>query len=250
MFPISEKERYNIFIRKSYKNQQFRAIGTMRSFLAAVAVWLSTVAFIWAQGDPLGDRFLNERLRISFRPPIGWHLANEGLKSADPIEFWKTDEYGPRIQIYSLPFELDGPSGLDETQRQLSRALLKQFPDLRIVDEIQITHNGHPAVEVTATLDIGDTYYHVIQRCLLAEGRIHIITCASFESTFIYDLPLFRASMDSVQILGAIYSPDQTHRVGGHLLQPSTLGLLAIGCFISGVVMRQISKARLKRKRN
>ncbi len=222
----------------------------MRSFLAAVAVWLVIAASTWSQGnDPLGERFLNERLRISVRPPIGWHLANEGLTGVEPIEFWKTDQYGPRIQVYSFPFELDNPSDLDETQKELARALFQQFPDLQIVNEKQLTHHGSPAIEVTATLEIGDTYYHVIQRCLFAEGRIHIITCASFESSFIYDLPFFRASMDSVQVLGAIYSPDQTHRVGGHLLQPSTLGWLAIGCLLSGLVMRQISNSRLKRMR-
>jgi hypothetical protein len=219
----------------------------MRSFLAVVTVWLVATS-TWSQDkDILDERFLNERLRISVRPPKGWHLANEGLQGTEPVEFWKTDQFGPRIQVYSFPFELDDPSNLDETQRALARALLQQFPDLKIVNEKKLTHQGSPAIEVTATLEIGDTYYHVIQRCLFAEGRIHIITCASFESSFIYDLPLFRASMDSAQILGSIYSPDQTLRVGGHLLQPSTLGWLAIGCFVSGLVMRQISSARLKR---
>jgi hypothetical protein len=98
-----------------------------------------------------------------------------------------------------------------------------------------------------ATLDIGDTYFHVIQRCLFARGRIYFVTCASFEASFLQDLPVFRASLESIEILGSIFDPDAGLTETGHLIELYTAGLFAIGLAVCATIVRFISIARMKR---
>ncbi len=212
-----------------------------------VFTWSFLLTSTAAAATPLGELFVNERLHLSLRPPEGWHLANEGLNKDEPVEFWKKDAYGPRIQILSYAFPTKS-TDLDEAQRELSRTLHEQFPGLDIVQEKQLSHHGHPAIEAMATLQIEDTYYHVIQRCLFARGRIYIITCASFESTFITDMPVFRACLDSVEILGEIYNPDFVGEHTGHLVQPSVFAWTVLGFAVSGFILRRFSSHRLNKR--
>lgn len=200
-----------------------------------------------AQGDLLGEPFEHERFHLRFRPPAGWRLVNQSAFGNEPIEFWKSSEYGPRIQITAFPYELQDPSNLDLVQQELAAALTRQFPSLTIVQEKQLDHRGSPAVEVLATLAIDNTYYHVIQRCLFARGRIYIITGASFESTFLDELPTFRASLDSVEILGLIFDPASGRARTGHLIQPRTAAGLFVASFVAALLMRRISTRRLRR---
>lgn len=220
----------------------------MRVASIGVVLWFLTTSL--GLSSVLREKpFVHERLHFRLRPPNGWHLANEGLTRNEPVEFWKDNEYGPRIQIFSFPFDLATPANLDEAQMELSRTLKEQFPGLKIVDEQKLSHQGNPAIEVMATLQIEDTYYHVIQRCLFAEGRIYIITCASFESTFLSDLPVFRACLNSVEVLGDIYDPDFAGERSGHLVQPTTFGWVAGGLALLGLVLRRVSSTRLGQTR-
>jgi hypothetical protein len=196
---------------------------------------------------PLGRPFVNERLHVRIRPPKGWLLAAKGLNKDEPVEFWKEDAYGPRIQILSYAFPVE-MTDLEEAQKELSQTLLEQFPGLDIVEEKQLSHKGHPAIEVMATLEIEDTFYHVIQRCIFARARVFIITCASFESTFISDMPLFRASLDSIEILGDIYDPNFAGGRRGHLVRPSALGAGLAVFLVAGFILRRFSAARLRNR--
>jgi hypothetical protein len=163
------------------------------------------------------------------------------------VEFWKHDEYGPQIQIDSYPYELPESATLEDAQKELARALTGQNPDLEIIEERTLTHREYPAIEVMATLDVGDTYYHVLQRCLFARGRIYFVTCASFESSFLQDLPVFRASLESVEILGDIFDPEAGLTKTGHLIKRHTAGLFAICLAVCAFTLRCISIARMKR---
>jgi hypothetical protein len=96
-------------------------------------------------------------------------------------------------------------------------------------------------------MEINDTFYHVIQRCLFARGRVYIMTCASFESTFLQDLPVFRAFLASVEILGDIYDPDAGRARTGHLIQTETAVVSALCLAACAFVLRRISIQRLKR---
>jgi hypothetical protein len=176
-------------------------------------------------------------------------LVQDGSSEDEPIEFWKEGEAGPRIQIASFPYPLSDSSDIDEVQEELARALVERFPTLRVGQERRLVHQGHPAIEVTATLPVEDTYYHVIQRSLFARGRIFIITCASFEGSFIAELPVFRASLESVEILDEIFDFGVSNQ-GAPLVTARTLGGLCFGLLLSGLLLRHASATRLKRMRH
>ncbi len=164
-------------------------------------------------------------------------MANAGLTSNEPVEFWKDDEYGPRIQINSFVSDFAAPSDINQAQRKASRSLSQQFPDLEVVQETKLVHEGNPAIEVMAVVKTDNNNYHVIQRCIFARERVFVITCAAFESSFLAELPTFRQSMNSIEILG-----DR-----GPLIRPATYAALLVGFVASGFILRRISLARLKR---
>jgi len=190
--------------------------------------------------------FENRRLQIRVQPPTGWRLVKDGSSDDEPIEFWKADEAGPRIQIVSFPFQLSGSAEIDEVQEELARALVSKFPNLRVGQENRLVHQGHPAIEVTANLPVEDTYYHVVQRSLFAHGRIFIITCASFESSFISELPTFRAFLQSVEILDDPFDIDfadpQTPLVTSRIV-----GAFSFGVVLLGFLLRHVSASKLRR---
>jgi hypothetical protein len=140
---------------------------------------------------------------------------------------------------------LSDSTDIDEVQEELARALVERFPTLRISQERRLVHRGHPAIEVTATLPVEDTYYHVIQRSLFARGRIFIITCASFEGSFIAELPVFRASLESVEILDEIFEFGVSNQ-GAPLVTLRTLGGFSFGLLLLGLLLRHVSATRLK----
>jgi hypothetical protein len=194
----------------------------------------------------LGEPFENRRLHIRIRPPAGWQMVSAGSSDNEPIEFWESDEGGPRLQITSYPYPIPDGSQIEKVQAELRQALLQKFPDLRVDRESSLMHRGDPAIEVMATLAVEDTYYHVLQRCLFAHGRIFIITCASFESSFLSELPSFRASLDSVEVLEEIFG---SHASNGpsSLITSRTLGLSGFGFLLAGIFLRRLSIARLNR---
>jgi len=193
----------------------------------------------------LGEPLENQRLHIRVQGPAGWQLVHDGSSDKEPIEFWKDGEAGPRIQIASFPYPLSDSSDIDAVQKELARALVDRFPTLQVGEERKLLHRGHPAIEVTATLPVDDTYYHVIQRSLFARGRIFIITCASFEGSFIDELPAFRACLESVEILEDLFdfSPDRT----APLATGRMLGGLGFVFFLFGFLLRFVSTTKLKR---
>ena len=188
--------------------------------------------------------FENRRLRLRVSPPPGWRLVSEGSSDDEPIELWKEGEGGPRIQIVSFPFPLSHDSEIDDVQEELARALVAKFPSLDVGQESRLVHQGHPAIEVTATLPVEDTYYHVVQRSLFAGGRIYIITCASFESSFIYELPTFRSFLESIEILENgldLASPNRRPP----LVSSRILGAFGFSIVLLGFFLRQISARKL-----
>lgn len=197
----------------------------------------------------LGETFESRRLHVRVRPPAGWRLVSTGASQDEPIEFWKAEEAGPRVQITSFPYPLSDGSEIDQVQAELAEALVRRFPDLRVDQETRLVHGGHPAIEVMATFSMDDTYYHVIQRCLFARGRIFIITCASFESSFLSDLATFRASMDSLEILDGIFDLNPTSSQTP-LITFRTMGMLVFGSLITGFFLRRLSVAKLGRMSN
>ncbi len=214
-----------------------------------LSLWV--LLWSWAlpqSADPplLGEAFENRRLHIRVNGPAGWQLVNDGSSEDEPIEFWKEGENGPRIQITSYPYPISDGSDIDKVQAELSEALKRKFPNLRVDQEKKLIHQGNPAIEVMATLPAADTYYHVIQRCLFARGRIFIITCASFESSFLSDLGSFRACLDSLEILGEIFEPGPAGD-GVPLFTARTAGFLGFGFLAFGFFLRRFSVARLDR---
>ncbi len=214
-----------------------------------VSLWVLLWSWVLppsADSPLLGATFENRRLHIRVNGPAGWHLVNDGSTEDEPIEFWKDGESGPRVQIVSFPYALSDASAIDEVQEELARALVETFPSLRVGQERRLVHRGHPAIEVTATLPVDDTYYHVIQRSLFARGRIFIITCASFESSFIAELPVFRASLESVEVLDEIFDFSVSNQKPP-LVTSRTIGVFCFGFLILGLLLRHISAARLRR---
>ena len=68
-----------------------------------------SVLVLWSPLQPgdeslLGGTFENRRLHLRVRPPAGWKIVSAGATADEPIEFWKEDENGPRIQITSYPY--------------------------------------------------------------------------------------------------------------------------------------------------
>lgn len=216
-------------------------------------VYLSLWVLLWSgtlapgvDSPVSGAVFENRRLHIRVTGPAGWHLVKDGSSDGEPIEFWKEGEGGPRVQIASFPYPLSDSADIEQAQEELARALLERFPTLRVGQERRLVHRGHPAIEVTATLPVDDTYYHVIQRSLFARGRIFIITCASFEGSFIAELPVFRACLDSVEILDDIFDFGNSNPMPP-LVTMRTLGGFLFGLLLSGFVLRYLSTTRLKR---
>ncbi len=210
-----------------------------------------SVLLLWSPLQPndeslLGGAFENRRLHLRVRPPAGWKIVSAGATEDEPIEFWKEGENGPRIQITSYPYPISDGSDIDKVQAELSEALKRKFPSLRVDQETKLIHQGNPAIEVMATLPAGDTYYHVIQRCLFARGRLFIITCASFESSFLSDLGTFRACLDSLEVLGEIFEPDPAAD-GVPLFTARTAGFVGFGLMAFGFFLRRFSVARLDR---
>ena len=159
-----------------------------------------SVLLLWSPLQPndeslLGGTFENRRLHLRVRPPAGWKIVSAGATEDEPIEFWKEDENGPRIQITSYPYPISDGSDIDKVQAELSKALKRKFPSLRVDQETKLIHQGNPAIEVMATLPAADTYYHVIQRCLFARGRLsHHYLClvriiVSFRPQHLSSLP-------------------------------------------------------------
>lgn len=217
----------------------------MLSLFLGVLLWSWTLPQS-ADSPLLGSAFENRRLHIRVQGPAGWQLVHDGSSEGEPIEFWKEGKGGPRVQIASFPYPLSDSSEIDEAQEELARTLVEKFPGLRVAQEKRLVHQGHPAIEVTATIPVDDTFYHVIQRSLFARGRIFIITCASFESSFIAELPVFRASLESVEILDEVFDFGSA-RQQPPLLTPRILGALLFGSLLLGFLLRNISAARLKR---
>jgi hypothetical protein len=213
-----------------------------------LSIWvlLSSGTLLQPVDAPLGAAFENRRLHIRVQGPAGWRLVQDGSSEDEPIEFWKEGEGGPRIQIASFPYPLSDGADIDEVQEELARALVERFPTLRVGQERRLVHQGHPAIEVTATLPVEDTYYHVIQRSLFARGRIFIITCASFEGSFIAELPVFRASLESVEILDEIFDFGVANP-GAPLVTLRALGGFCFGLLLMGLLLRHVSATRLKR---
>ena len=196
-------------------------------------------------GSLLGGAFENRRLHLRIRPPAGWKIVAAGTTDDEPIEFWKEGENGPRIQITSYLYPISTGSEIDKVQAELSEALKRRFPNLRVDQERRLVHQGNPAIEVMATLPAADTYYHVLQRCLFARGRIFIITCASFESSFLSDLATFRACLDSLEVLGELFEPDPTSE--DPLFTARTAGFVGFGFLTFGFFLRRFSVSRLDR---
>ena len=194
----------------------------------------------------LGGAFENRRLHLRVRPPAGWKIVSSGATEDEPIEFWKDGENGPRIQITSYPYPISDGTDIDKIQAELSEALKGKFPNLRVDQETKLIHDGNPAIEVMATLPAADTYYHVIQRCLFARGRIFIITCASFESSFLSDLRAFRACLDGLEVLGEIFEPVPAGN-GVPLFTGRIAGFVGFGFLAFGFFLRRFSVARLDR---
>lgn len=214
-----------------------------------VSLWvlLSTWALPQSADTPsLGAAFENRRLHIRVKPPAGWRLISDGSSDDEPIEFWKEGEGGPRIQIASFPFPLSDSTDIDEVQEQLARTLVDKFPALRMGQEKRLVHQGYPAIEVTATLPVNDTYYHIVQRSLFARGRIFIITCASLEASFIAELPVFRACLESVEILDEIFDFGASNREAP-LVTGRDLGAFGFGILLLGLLLRRASTSRLRR---
>ena len=214
---------------------------------------LSLCVLLWSwtlpqSADPplLGSAFENRRLHIRVKGPAGWRLVHDGSSEGEPIEFWKEGKGGPRVQIASFPYPLSDNSEIVEAQEELTRTLARKFPGLRVAQEKRLVYQGHPAIEVTATLPVDDTFYHVIQRSLFARGRIFIITCASFESSFIAELPAFRASLESVEILDEVFDFGSAHQQPP-LLTSRILGVFLFGSVLLGFLLRYLSASRLKR---
>ena len=197
-------------------------------------------------GSLLGGVFENRRLHLRVRPPVGWKIVSAGVTEDEPIEFWKDGDNGPRIQITSYPYPISEGSDIDKVQAELSEALKRKFPNLRVDQETKLIHQGNPAIEVMATLPAADTYYHVIQRCLFARGRIFIITCVSFESSFLSDLSSFRACLDGLEVLGEIFEPDPAGD-SVPLFTVRTAGFVGFGFLALGFFLRRFSAARLDR---
>lgn len=214
-----------------------------------LSVWILLLSWTPLQSADsalLAGTFESQRLHVRVRLPIGWRVVSAGTLEDEQIEFWKDAEDGPRIQIISYPFPISDGSDIDKVQTELGEALKRKFPDLRVDQETKLVHQGNPAIEVMATLPANDTYYHVLQRCLFARGRIFIITCASFESSFLSDLPSFRACLDSLEVLGGILDLDSTE-TGGPLFTARTMGFVGLGFLVMGFFLRRISIARLGR---
>jgi hypothetical protein len=208
---------------------------------------LSWTALAPSANPLLGETFENERLHLRIRPPAGWRLVSAGANGDDPVEFWKEDEYGPRLQINAGPYPVTDPSDIDRVQRELARALQQKFPNLEVIGETKLSYQGHPAIEVTATLTVSDTFYHVIQRCLFAHGRLYIITCASFESSFLYDLPAFRAALDSFEVLDDVADLKSGGSHRDALVSNRTIGVVTLSLFALGLLLRRLSISRLTR---
>ena len=212
----------------------------------SLLVWLLWSPLQPSDGSLLGGAFENRRLHLRVRPPVGWTIVSAGTTEDEPIEFWKEGENGPRIQITSYPYQISDDSDIDKVQAELSEALKRKFPNLRVDQETKLIHQGNPAIEVMATLPADDTYYHVIQRCLFARGRIFIITCASFESSFLSDLGSFRACLDSLEVLGEIFESG-TPGDSVPLVTSSTVGFLGFGFLAFGFFLRRFSVNRIDR---
>lgn len=194
-----------------------------------------------------GDDVLeNQRLRLRLHPPRGWRVVNDGALG-DEIELQPSGQEGPRILVNVYPFELDDPSDLDKAQRELSAVLTARFPDLRVVQEKQLSHGEHPAIQVVATLPLEDNFYHVLQRCVFAGRRVYVITCASFEGSFVSDLPTYYAFLDGVEILGPGASLSGGESAGQHLASAKLVGVTGLVLIPTGLLLRRLSVARLKR---
>jgi len=194
----------------------------------------------------VGDVVENQRLRLRLHPPRGWRLVKDGSLS-DEMELAQSGAEGPRIVINVYPFELDDPSDLSKTQRELSALLLRRFPDLRVVQEKQLSHGEHPAIQVVATLPLQDDFYHVLQRCIFAGRRVYVVTCASFEGSFVSDLPTYYAFLDRVEILGPGTAASSDPSAVQHLASPRLAGLVGLALIPVGLLLRRLSMSRLKR---
>src|SRR3972149_5673703 len=64
----------------------------------------------------LGETVDNRPLLVRVRPPAGWRLVSTGASQDEPVEFWKAEEAGPRVQITSFPYPLSDGSEIDQVQ--------------------------------------------------------------------------------------------------------------------------------------
>src|SRR3972149_10175390 len=92
----------------------------------------------------LGETFESRRLHVRVRPPAGWRLVTAGASQDEPIEFWKAEEAGPRVQITSFPYPLSDGSEIDQVQAELAEALVRGVPDPRVGQETRLGPGGHP----------------------------------------------------------------------------------------------------------
>jgi len=61
-------------------------------------------------------------------------------------------------------------------------------------------------------------------------------------------MPVFRACLDSVEILGEIYNPDFAGERTGHLVQPAVFAWTILGFAVSGIILRRFSSTRLYKR--
>ena len=190
------------------------------------------------------EPFVDERLFVRFHPPVGWQQVEEGV-AFHSIVFRDSRDAIATIQIDSIPYEIEDPSELESVQRQLRDALLQQFESLQIVEERPVRHGDEQltAIEVSAKLPTENTFFHVVQRCFFARGRVYIITAGTYESTLLGLLPTFRAAIQSVEVLDPFLDAGSAVP----LIPPRNLMIVFAGVLVSIPVLRSISKAKLAR---
>ena len=209
------------------------------------ASFLQLILFMILCQSAFSESYEHERLRFRVELPFGWRVVNPGSYGDEPFELWKSDADGPRIQIVALPFDLDDPVKTTVVQQELSTFLHSEFLDLTEIQEKAVTHKGYPAIEILARLTTTLGNYHIFQRSLFAQDRIYIITCASYDEMFQMELPLFRKTANSLELIDRIYDPLKD--ASRSLVTAPLAVLLLASTTIVGFVLRSVSITRLRR---
>lgn len=194
------------------------------------------------QGEPFENDYFGFRVWV----PAGFSVISPGGLASEPVVFGRSGTSDSTIEIFT--FAVEPIDDVPSAQAEIATALREAFPELINMRETPMSHQGYPGLEVMAAMDAAEGFYHVVVWAMFASDRLYLISCSSYENRFLRDLPLFRQTLASFEVMtpGAQGSRWVIPTLGNALVPLPVLMLLVVAIIVGWLKIRRMAIARLE----